>query len=248
MGHRFEQRQEAELPASLEQVWAAITTGQGLDSWFMGHSEVRAGPGGTVRTTFGDYAPELSIAEWDPFRRFAYSSGEAQDGRCIAYEFLIEGRHGGSTVLRTVTSGFLPGDDWQDEYEAMTAGMQLYFRTLVEYLSYFAGRFATPITALGPAGTTWDRDRAALHRGLGLTEPVIRGDRVRVSPDGLAPIDGVVYFVNSDTIGVRSSDALYRFLRGFHKPVIASHLLFSGDADLGQAERAWQTWLSRLLG
>jgi len=150
MGHRFEQRQEAELPASLEQVWAAITTGQGLDSWFMGHSEVRPGPGGTVRTTFGDYAPELSIAEWDPFRRFAYSSGEAQDGRCIAYEFLIEGRHGGSTVLRTVTSGFLPGDDWQDEYEAMTAGMQLYFRTLVEYLSYFAGRFATPITALGP--------------------------------------------------------------------------------------------------
>ena len=58
------------------------------------------------------------MTAWDPARRFAYRSGEAPDGRFIAYEFLIEGRAGGSTVLRTVTSGFLPGDDWAEEFEA----------------------------------------------------------------------------------------------------------------------------------
>ena len=88
----------------------------------MGRSDVQPGADGTVRTVFGEYAPELDVTAWDPDRRFAYRSGEAPDGRFIAYEFLIEGRAGGSTGLRTVTSGFLPGDDWADEFEAMTEG------------------------------------------------------------------------------------------------------------------------------
>ena len=40
------------------------------------------------------------------------------------------------------------------------------------------------------------------------------------------PADGVVYFANAHTIGVRTPDALYRFLRGFGKPVVAAHHLF----------------------
>ena len=110
MGHPFEQRSQAEVPATPDEVWAAIASGPGIDSRFMGHSEVRPGANGTVRTAFGEYAPELDVTAWDPARRFAYRSGEAPDGRFIAYEFLIEGRAGSSTVLRTVTSGFLPGD------------------------------------------------------------------------------------------------------------------------------------------
>ena len=150
MGHPFEQRRHAEVPASLDEVWAAIASGPGIDSWFMGRNEVTAG---AVRTVFGEYAPELEITESDPAHRFAYRSGQAPDGRFIAYEFLIEGRAGGSTVLRTVTSGFLPGEDWADEFEAMALGGELYFRTLVEYLTHFAGRFATPVTAFGPVTT-----------------------------------------------------------------------------------------------
>ena len=151
MGHEFAQHHAAEVPATPDEAWAAIATGPGIDSWFMGRNEVRAGTGGTVRTVFGEYTPELEITGWDPGRRLAYRSGQAPDGRFIAYELLIEGRAGGSTVLRTVVSGFLPGEDWAEEYEAMTLGGELYFRTLVEYLSYFAGRFAPPLTAVGPA-------------------------------------------------------------------------------------------------
>ena len=163
MGHQFAQHHEAEVPASPDEVWAAIATGPGIDSWFMGRNEVTAG---AVRTVFGEYTPELEITEADPAHRFAYRSGQAPDGRFIAYEFLIEGRAGGSTVLRTVTSGFLPGEDWADEFEAMTLGGELYFRTLVEYLTYFAGRFAAPVTAFGPSGPPGPRpDRAGPGTG-----------------------------------------------------------------------------------
>jgi uncharacterized protein YndB with AHSA1/START domain len=246
MGHPFEQHREAEVPAGPDEIWAAIATGPGIDSWFMGRTDVQPGAGGSVRTVFGEYAPELAVTAWDPAHRFSYRSGEAPDGRFIAYEFLIEGRAGGSTVLRTVTSGFLPGDDWTEEFEAMTSGGELYFRTLVEYLRHFAGRFAVPVTAFGPPGTSWDRDRASLCRALGLDEPIGRGDRVHTTADGIGPVDAVIYFANADTIGIRTQDALYRFLRGFRKPVIAAHHLFA-DADAASAQQAWESWLDRTL-
>ena len=258
MGHHFAQHNEAAVPASPDEVWAAIATGPGIDSWCMGRNEVKAGIGGTVSTAFGDYAPELEITEWDPARRFAYGGGRAPDGRFIAYEFLIEGRAGGSTVLRTVTSGFLPGDDWADEFAAMTLGGELYFRTLVEYLTYFAGRYAVPVTAFGPPGTNWSRDRSLLYRELGLAEPPEAGkppeggeppgvgEPVRLAGE-VGPADGIVYFANAHAIGVRTHDALYRFMRGFAKPVIAAHHLFGAGADAGQARAAWETWLGRTL-
>jgi uncharacterized protein YndB with AHSA1/START domain len=90
MGHPFDQRKQAEVPATPEEVWVAIASGPGINSWFMGRTEVRPGADGTVRTIFGDYAPELDVTAWDPARRLAYRSGEAPDGRFIAYEFLIE--------------------------------------------------------------------------------------------------------------------------------------------------------------
>jgi uncharacterized protein YndB with AHSA1/START domain len=246
MGHQFAQPNEAEVPASPDQVWAAIATGPGIDSWFMGRNEVQAGAGGTVRTVFGEYAPVLEITSWDPARRLAYGSVQAPDGRFIAYEFLIEARAGASTVLRTVTSGFLPGDDWADEFEAMTLGGELYFRTLVEYLTYFAGRFAAPVTAFAPPGTNWSRDRSLLCRALALAEPPRRGDPARfTSPT--RPADGVVYFANAHAIGVRTTEGLYRFMRGFAKPVIAAHHLFGADARPDQARQAWEAWLSRTL-
>ena len=112
MGHQFAQHNEAEVPASPDEVWAAIATGPGINSWFMGRNEVKAGAGGTVRTVFGEYTPELDITDWDPGHRFAYGSGQAPDGRFIAYEFLIEGRAGASTVLRSKTPDLVQQELW----------------------------------------------------------------------------------------------------------------------------------------
>lgn len=245
MGREFEERSEFELDATPEQVWEAIATGPGIDSWFMGRNEVEPGEGGKVRTAFGGYVPESTVTAWEPLKRFAFHSGEAGDGRFIAYEFLIEGRDKGSTVLRTITSGFLPGDDWETEYDAMTKGGAMFLRTLVEYLTWFAGRTAMPITAFGPPVTDWKRTWTVLHGELGITGTVTEGDRVRFAPDGLDPIAGVVYFVNPQTLGVRTNDGLYRFFQGIQGVVVAMHHIFADDVDEAATHEAWRSWLTR---
>ncbi|MEV6872343.1 SRPBCC domain-containing protein [Amycolatopsis sp. NPDC051128] len=248
MGHEFELTDTAEVDATPEQVWEAIATGPGIDSWLMGRNEVEGGTGGTIRAAFGEYRPEYRIREWDPLEKLVYGSETAPDGRRIAYEFLIEGRGGGSSVVRCVTSGFLPGDDWEDEFEAMTAGGAMFFRTLVEYVTHFAGRTAVPVTAFGPPVEDWDKAWTRLGVALGLSTRPAEGDRVRIELDGRAPQDGVVYAVNDQTAGVRTADAMLRFLRGFHGPMVASHHLFTPGADAGVAEKVWGGWLDRVFG
>lgn len=226
MGHEFELHDELSVEATPEQVWAAIATGGGIDSWYMGRNEVDPGEGGAVRMAFGGYNPTSTITAWDPPRRLAYGAAEAADGRRIGYEFLVEGRAGGSTVVRVVTSGFLPGDDWADEFEAMRGGLGMFYRTLAEYLDHFAGRVATPVTVFGPPVNDWDRTWANLRATL---------DRPPLK-------DGTVYFDNGQTLGVRTPHALYRFLRGFRGPLIASHHLFS-TVDLAAEDETWRRWL-----
>ncbi|KAB8195350.1 SRPBCC domain-containing protein [Nonomuraea phyllanthi] len=240
MGHSFERSHEAVVEATPEEVWEAISTGPGIDAWFMGRSDVADG---VVRTAFGGgEMPPSAVTGAEPARRFAHASDPAPDGRFVAYEFLIEGRAGGSTQVRMVTSGFLPGDDWQDEFEAMSLGMEMFFATLAEYLTHFAGRAATPVTAFGPAIGDWPRAWERLHEALG--GPPSTGDRVRLGPVE-SPVEGVVYFRNAQTLGIRSGDALYRFLQGFHGSMVAAHVLF-GERE-GEEPR-WRAWLEELYG
>ncbi|MFI5606592.1 SRPBCC domain-containing protein [Amycolatopsis sp. NPDC051903] len=240
-GKDFEAHDTAEVDAKPEEIWAAISTGPGIDSWYMGRNEVEAGVGGIVRGAFAGFEPEFSITAWEPLERLAYGTEPAADGRRIAYEFLVEGRGGGSSVIRCVTSGFLPGDDWEEEFEAMTAGGALFFRNLLEYVTHFAGRTATPVTAFGPPVGDWERLWTALGRELGLDRRPAEGDRVRITRAGQTT-EGVVYFVNTQTVGVRTADALLCFLEGFRGPLVACHHVFT---DAGGDEQSWQEWLGR---
>jgi uncharacterized protein YndB with AHSA1/START domain len=246
VGHEWEQHDEVEVDATPEQVWQAIATGPGYDSWYMGRTEVEPGEGGRVRTDLGGYVMESRITAWEPLRRFAYRGEQSPEGRFIAFEFLIEGREQGSTVLRLVSNGFLPGDDWEAEFDAMRTGGAMYFATLGAYLSHFAGRTATPITVAAPAvphaAMVFDRVPAALGLAAG---PAV-GDRVRVTPEALPAIDGVVDFVNPAAIGIRTEDALYRFVGGFFGPMIVAHHLFAEGVDREETERAWRAWLAHL--
>ncbi|SEG99797.1 Uncharacterized conserved protein YndB, AHSA1/START domain [Nonomuraea solani] len=234
MGHEFELPQEAQVNATPEEVWAAISTGPGIDSWFMGRSEVA---GGVVRTAFGAYdLPPSTVTSAEPLERFAHTSDTGDDGRFVAYEFMIEGRDRSSTVVRMVTSGFLPGDDWHDEFEAMSRGLEGYFATLIEYLGHFAGRIATPITEFGPPITDWPHAWETLYTALGGHPSP--GDHVR-----FGGVEGIVFFVNSQVIGIRADDAIYRFIQGFGGSMIAAHLLFKDGDDQGPR---WLTWLTDL--
>ncbi len=245
MAHRFEITKELEVGATPEQVWEAIATGPGMDSWFMGRSEVEPREGGRARWSIGGYTEESTVTTWDPPRRFVNSGGEGPDGSFHRFDYRIEDRGSGRTAIRYVHSGML-GGDWEAEYEGMSEGDPMYLHKLVEYLTYFSGRFATGIDAQGPKVPDRENAMSTFRSGLGLGKAA-EGDQVRLTPEGLEPIDGVVDYVSPSFLGVRSNDALYRFIYGFDGSVMVGHHLFAADADPEDARRAWQTWLARLF-
>jgi uncharacterized protein YndB with AHSA1/START domain len=201
MGKAWEHHEEAELDATPEQVWQAIATGPGIDSWFMGRSSVEPGVGGTVHTDVGTFVMDSTVTAWEPGKRLAYRSDQG-GGRFIAYA----------------------------------------------YLTHFAGRTGTAFGVTGPAIADWPVARATLSRAMGAGDDPAVGDRVRFTPAGLAAVDGVVDFVNPDAIGIRTDDALYRFICGFFGPIEAQHHIFRADVDPQRTGQAWQDWLGRVLG
>jgi uncharacterized protein YndB with AHSA1/START domain len=232
MAREFELRKEIALEATPEQVWEAISTGPGLTAWFMPMS----------------LDPDSGmVTAWEPGRRLAIRTPPAEDGSMQAFEYVIEARDRGSTVLRFVHSGFA-GDDWSDEYEAMTSkGWDMYLHTLAQYFEHFAGRSARYVGAEGPPASAEPGAWPAL---LGLNRPVSRGDRVRLAPAGPAPIEGVVDYVSPDYLGVRTSDALYRFHRraALGLPVAVGHHVYTAQVDPDEAAKSWQAWLDALFG
>jgi uncharacterized protein YndB with AHSA1/START domain len=247
MAHRFEIAQDLEVNASPEQIWEAIATGPGMDSWFMGRNEIEPREGGTARWSIGDFTAESTVTAWDPPKHFVFTQAEAPDGSFHQFDYRIEPRDGGRTDIRFVHSGML-GGDWEAEYEAMSEGDPMYLDKLVQYLTHFPGRFAVSVEAQGPQAADREQVMASFRRGLGLSDRVAEGEMVRLTPEGLAPIDGVVDYVSRHFLGVRSDDALYRFIHGFEGTTMVGHHLFSGGVDQQEAERAWRSWLDRLFG
>jgi uncharacterized protein YndB with AHSA1/START domain len=246
MPHEFELRKQVTLAATPEEVWEAIATGKGIDAWFMGRNEVEPREGGRSSMTIGEHTEVGTVTAWEPPRRFAYR-GESPDGSVfMAFEWLIEGRGDGTTVLRLVQSGVL-GDDWETEYDALAKGWDMYLHQLGQYLRHFRGRAATPVTVMQPGAGDADHVWSVFSAGLGLAGPATEGERVRLAPEGLAPIEGVVDYVSPEVLGVRTDDGLYRFARGFDGSVAVVHHLYADNIDPKQAELAWQTWLSGLF-
>jgi hypothetical protein len=101
--------------------------------------------------------------------------------------------------------------------------------------------------APGPQIADQERVWAAFKDALGLTGTVAEGDPVRLTVDGLAPVEGVVQFAGLPTsVGVRTGDGLYTFMHGYRDTVVVEYHGFSDGVDEKEIERAWQSWLSRL--
>ena len=256
MTYPFEIELEAILPASPQEVWDAIATGPGIDSWFMGRNEVEPREGGAASMDTGGQRAEAVVTAYEPGKRFATRSAAAPDGRFMAFEYLIEGRERSSTVLRVVHSGML-GDDWQDEYDALRRGWPFHLHTLREYLTHFPGRAGLPVFAVGQSVKPAQEVRAALTGALSLPDLVTVGARAHAEPAGLPPLDGEVTWSDDERFAIRSADGLYSF-HGFSGLVLMFHHLFAPGAatetggispETGgtSAEAAWQHWLTGLL-
>ncbi|RMI30660.1 SRPBCC family protein [Nocardia stercoris] len=241
MTHPFELEFDIALPASPEQVWAAIATGPGIDSWFMGRNEVEPRVGGVASMDTGGHREEAVVTSYEPGSCFATRTAPGPDGRFAAFEYLIEGRDGGSTVLRVVHSGLL-GDDWADEYDALRRGWPFHLFELREYLTHFRGRTGVPVFGVAP-GMPAAAARTALAAALTLPDPLVPGASVHAEPVGLPVLDGEITWADDERFAIRTADGLYSFHTGPGLTLIFHHLFGSGAAG---AETAWQHWLATL--
>jgi hypothetical protein len=225
MGKEFEIRREVELPATPEAVWEAVATGPGTASWLFPE----------------DPGPDAKV-EADRPHRYAVRT-EGPDG-FNSIEFVIEGRDGGSAVLRYVHSGVIAEEDWDDQYDAVDGHTDFYLHTLGQYLEHFSPKTATyvgggPGGLMGPEASMSPDAFEKLKQELGVAA---EGDEVRVPVDD---IDGVVDYLTPNFLGIRSDDALYRFFgrNAFGGPVGMSIHHFGDGVDAEAAGASWTRWL-----
>jgi uncharacterized protein YndB with AHSA1/START domain len=246
MAHPFEIRKEIDVAASPEEVWEAIATGEGIDGWFLGTgNRVEPREGGAAWISFGGDAGSASrVTSWDPPRRFAHQGEPAPDGTMHAFVYEIEARAGGTTRVRLVHSGFL-ADDWESEYDAVNEGDFMYLHLMAQYATHFRGRKATVVSIWRPDEPNRERALAAFRTALGLGDTVRQGDPVDVDAEGIGRISGQVDFVSRGIVGVRTKDALLRFLHSPQNIAYLGHHIYRDDRDPEATRQAWQAWLDR---
>jgi uncharacterized protein YndB with AHSA1/START domain len=123
-----------------QRVWQALTTAEGLGTWFGNSAEVDLRVGGLVKLKWdsGD-AATLTIQRLEPPHVFAYSWGiyglPEGDPRRTYVEFTLEPA-GMGTTLTVVESGFaqLPDDEHKAAHSANTDGWTHELGELVAYL------------------------------------------------------------------------------------------------------------------
>jgi uncharacterized protein YndB with AHSA1/START domain len=229
MGKEFEIVREVELPGTPEAVFEAVSTEKGNASWLF----PTEGEGvGNVVTS--DPPHHLVLRE------------EGPEGWWNQLEFRIEAR-GDGAWLRYVHSGVFDEENWDAQYDAVSAHTDFYLHTLGQYLEHFSPRTATYVGSdagglQGPEASMTPDAFTTLQAALGVPESASVGDRVRLAHDD---VDGVIDYKTDAFLGVRTDEALYRFFgrNAFGGPVGMSIHHF-GSVDAEAAGAAWTDWMN----
>lgn len=246
---------EVALDATVDQVWEAIGTAEGISSWFL-PTDLEPRVGGHVAFHMGeDLASEGEITAYEPGTRIAYAepgwpelAGRENTGQTpMVSEFLIEARDGGTCVLRVVTSAFGTGADWEQEFwDDMAMHWAPSFDTLARYVSTFTGETTSPLERSASFDGQADAAWAAVVRDLGSKV----GDEVRH-----AGIDGVIVRAGDrprevmvEATTPRGLIALTAIEQDDDAVILLRAHLF-GDEARAEGERladGWQAWLDGL--
>lgn len=247
MTHQFETSNEIVVDASPEEVWNAIATGPGIDSWFMGKNDVEPREGGAATTAVGDlFTMTSTVTAYDAPRRYATRGEGGPMESFHAFEFLVEARGQGATAVRFVHSGVLGGDNWESEYDALRKGDPMYLGTLGVYLEHFRGHVATPVIAWAPHQDDEDAIWDAWKRGLSLSGDPKPGTPAAYTLEGRAPVQGVVEGVQyPNFLSVRTDDAIMKFVGRGGDGWVGHHVF--AQIDRAATTAAWQDWLNRLF-
>jgi hypothetical protein len=247
MTHPFEVRIELTVDATPDQVWDAIASGPGVDSWFLGHTEIDSENKTSTLDVFGTGNPVASVITlWEPGHRYAAQETQEtqernRDRAFHAGEWLIEAHEGGGAVVRYVHSGLIGGETWEAEYNGLGVGDRGYLARLVVYLAHFAPRTVTRSIYLpGPATVDpW----AAMTAAVGTGTDAADGQPARLTVPGIEPVEGIVEFVVlRNFVGMRTDDAMYALIHGYDNRVFANAHYFD-DRDRSTEVEAWQAWL-----
>ena len=243
---------EVEVAGTPEEVWHAIATGPGITSWYVPHT-VEEREGGTATASFGE-GPEMQVpgrvATWEPPHRIIFDGGEGVGG--LAFEWLIEARDGGSSVVRLVNSGFGDGGEWDDQYDAMTDGWRLFLSNLQLHRRHFPGQGAVSMMPVGmwsvPRAEAWER----LTTALGIPSGARPGDRISATAgDGLHLAGTVREAVTPTSLTVLLDEPtpgtaiLAAEGGGDMSSVSIWSYLYGPDAaaTVGRDRAPWQAWL-----
>jgi hypothetical protein len=122
----------------------------------------------------------------------------------------------------------------------------MYLRTLGTYLAHFGGRTGIPIGIFAAPLPDEDTVWRGLLRGLGLGESAEEGQPVRLTLPRSGEVTGVVDSVLCPSfLGVRTDDALYRFV-GRGGSIGVGHHIFAPVTNPVAAANEWHDWLVSL--
>jgi uncharacterized protein YndB with AHSA1/START domain len=250
-------RVEVEVPGTPEEVWEAIATGPGIETWFV-PAEVEEREGGSITTHHGPYGDSTGvITAWEPPRRFAYEERdwkpEAPDAPPWATEILVEARAGGTCVVRLASGLFSNATEWADEIEGTESGWDQALENLRLYLTHFRGERCATLFVTSSTSEPPERALPRLTGALGLAD-VRPGDRVSAPADA-PPLRGVVERVADEFVVVRADEPIRGLLelaiwaQPERTEVMVRGYLYGegGPSALERAEPAWREWLDGLF-
>lgn len=214
-----------EIPASPEQVWAAITTDSGAWSFQVDVD------GDTARFHREPFAPDVTatVTAWDPPHRFAY------EDPTFATEILVTARDEGSCVVRVVSSLRVDGEGWDEIAEEARKGWAMTLQVLRCYAIHFAGRPAARLDLISPVDA-----------------PLSARDEVGALVRESLPISGVVERQGPYFTLLRMPDAMFAVscfpMDAVTLSVNVTGRVYGPEAQaIAERERSrWQRWLDEV--
>ena len=130
-----------DINATVEEVWKALTTGEGIARWFAPYATVTPGEGGSASIGWDPKEMwETPITVWEPQRRMQTASEmPSKDGRMVrlAVDYYVEVQ-GGHVRVRLVHSGF-DDSSWDDYIDGLDAGWSFFLFNLKHSLERHPG-------------------------------------------------------------------------------------------------------------
>jgi uncharacterized protein YndB with AHSA1/START domain len=199
-----------DVDATLDEVWHALTTGEGLVRWFGPYGAVTPGEGGSVSVGWDPKEMwDAPITVWEPQRRMQTASEmPSKDGRIVrlAIDYYLEVQ-GSRVRVRLVHSGFDDSGSWDDYIDGLDAGWTYFLFNLKHALERHRGLDRRQLSA-----------RFRTMARAGEDHPVfgLKGLRVRPPVDGLRPGDACRLFLGgvevAATVAVRHTSRTVAFL------------------------------------